>query len=149
MAGDGRNHFIDPKSGFDYSWDTNHTTEESPGKSRTINHAGSTSRTTNTGLVKQQGDDGPLLIKLKGTMFKLTQVEYTIGFWQLCNSQTIYYKDFSGSEYEVIITSFVPVKKGVAKNPRDKVNAPLWIWEYSIDMEVVKVLSGEWVTVTP
>jgi hypothetical protein len=72
-----------------------------------------------------------------------------IAWWKLCETQTIYFKDFSGDEYEVIITEFLPVRERTIKNPRDYANAPYWFWKYDIAMEVIAIRSGTWAGVSP
>jgi len=66
----------------------------------------------------------------------------TCTFNALGRTQTIYLTDFSGAQYEVLITDFTPVRKRVVRNVHDPVNAPTWIWTYSITMDVVTIISG-------
>lgn len=141
-----RNRFTDPATNDTYDWQINHSEEESFGKTRNIEH---TAPTSGTGLVKQQSDDGPLVIKVKGVMLHKAQVQEFINWWKVTHSRTIYFKDFTGDEYEVLITSFLPLRKRTIRNPRDFANAPLWYWEYELEMEVITVRSGLWVGVTP
>lgn len=140
-----RNKFINPKNAAEYSWHVNHSEEAEFGKRRNISHGAK----TGTGLVKQQADDSPLILQLKGVIFHEAQYKEMIAWWQLCESQTIYFKDFSGDEYEVIITEFLPVREKTIKNPRDFANAPLWFWRYDLTMEVVTIRAGNWAGVTP
>jgi hypothetical protein len=140
-----RNRFTNPADGSFYDWQVNHSTEGSFGKSRQITES---ANTANTGLVKQQGDAQPLKMKLQGTIFHKKQVEEFVRFWQLCESQTIIFKDFTGDEYEVLILNFDPVRKRTVRNPRDAKNAPLWYWTYELEMEVIRVISGVWAGVT-
>lgn len=140
-----RNNFTDPATAKSYDWQINHTDEGQFGKTRQISES---ANTANTGLIKQQGDTGPLIIKVTGTILHKHQIEEFIDWYQLCENQTILFKDFAGEEYEVIITSFQPVRKRTVKNPRDFANAPLWYWTYELDMEVISVRSGVWSGVT-
>ena len=140
-----RNRFTDPATGSFYDWQVNHSTESSFGKTRQISES---ANTANTGLVKQQGDAQPLRMKLQGTILHLKQKEEFQRFWELCETQTIIFRDFTGAEYEVIITQFDPVRKRTVKNPRDFKNAPLWYWTYELEMEVIRVISGDWEGVT-
>lgn len=140
-----RNEFIDPATGQKYPWQVNHSTESAFGKSRQITES---ANTANTGLIKQQGDSQPLKMKLQGTIFHKKQHEEFAKYWQLCESQTIIFKDFTGDEYEVLIVSYEPVRKRTVRNPRDFANAPLWYWSYEMEMEVIRVISGTWAGVT-
>jgi hypothetical protein len=139
-----RNRFTNPADGTFYDWQVNHSDEGGFGKDRQIAYS---ANTANTGLIEQQGDATPLLIKLTGTIFHKHQIEEFIKFWKLCENQTVYFKDFAGEEYEVLITSFVPVRKRTVKNPRDFAHAPLWYWTYELELNVVRVISGLWVGV--
>lgn len=140
-----RNRFTNPANGSFYDWQVNHSTESAFGKSRQITES---ANTANTGLIKQQGDAQPLKMKLQGTIFHKHQLEEFVHFWQLCESQTIIFKDFTGDEYEVLIVSFDPIRKRTVRNPRDFANAPLWYWSYELEMEVIRVISGTWAGVT-
>jgi hypothetical protein len=62
--------------------------------------------------------------------------------WEaLCQTQTIYFTDFAGDKYEVVIDSFKPVRHA-GRNLRGGTEAPLWYWTYTIGMTVVRVISG-------
>lgn len=140
-----RNRFTNPSNGSFYDWQVNHSTESAFGKSRQITES---ANTANTGLIKQQGDSAPLRMKLQGTIFHKAQHEEFVKYWQLCESQTIIFKDFTGDEYEVLIVSYDPVRKRTVRNPRDFANAPLWYWTYEMELEVIRVISGTWAGVT-
>lgn len=138
--------FVNPSNSTEYVWPINHSEEDSVGKRRNIQESANTG---NTGLVKQQGDQVPLVLKYTGTILKKSQVAAFIEWFQLCDSQTIYFYDFAGDQYEVIITAFEPIRLRTIKNPKDQANAPFHYWHYSIEMEVIKVISGVWAGVTP
>lgn len=145
MAGP-RNRFTNPVNGAFYDWAINHREEEAFGKTRNIER---TAPTGNTGLVKQQGDDGPLLIKVKGTALRKSQVEQFIDWFKLTGSQTIHFKDFTGDEYEVVINSFLPQRLYTSGNMNDPANAPYHYYAYDMEMEVITIISGIWEGVTP
>lgn len=141
-----RNIFKNPSNGNEYSWPINHSEEDDFGKRRSIEHG---AKTNGTGLVRQQSDDGPIIIRLRGVIFHESQLQAMISWWKLCETQTIYFKDFQGNEYEVLITEFLPTRQRTIKNPRDFANAPYWFWRYEIAMEVVTIRAGDWSGVTP
>jgi hypothetical protein len=136
-----RNRFTNPANGDFYDWQINYSEEEEFGKTRSIEHG---ANTANTGLVKQQGDDSPLKISVNGVILHKAQLVEMIQWWKLCGTQTIYFKDFTDEEYEVLITSFRPTRHRTIHNPRDFANAPLWYWRYVLEMEVVTIRSGVW-----
>lgn len=136
-----RNEFENPSNSEKYPWPINHSEEEETGKERTVEHG---ANTASTGLVKQQADDQPLTFRFSGTVLKKEQLTEFIRWFNLCKTQTIYFHDFAGESFEVIITAFKPQRKRTVKNPRDYANAPLWYWHYTIEMEVVRVIDGVW-----
>ncbi len=137
------NKFTDPKTAKAYNWPVNHSEEGEAGVARSVTHG---ARSGN-GLVSQQADDQPLVLKYTGTIFHLAQVQEMLAWYLLCRTQTIYFTDFAGEEFEVIVTAFRPVRKRTLRNPRDFANAPLWYWSYEIEMEVVAARKGIWVGV--
>lgn len=140
-----QNRFQNPANSATYVWPKNHSDEEGSGKTRTID------RTANTGVVgavKQQGDDGPLILRWKGTILLRTQLQAMWFWYNLCKSQTIYLRDFDGQEYEGQITSFVPQRHRTLRNPRDT-SAPLHYWTYDFEFEVYRVIAGDLVGVMP
>lgn len=134
------NEFINPVTAAVYQWPVNHSSEGEAGLSRSITLG---ANTANTGLVRQQGDDQPLTFTLTGTIFQTAQLEAFIDWYILCKTQTIYFKKYSGDEFEVIITEFKPTEKKTLHNPKDS-EAPLWYWEYTMTIEVVTVRKGVW-----
>lgn len=134
------NQFIDPAGvRTTYSWPLNHEKEEKGGKQRNVT---STAPTGNVGLVREVNEVGPLTITWKGKVFTKAQVTEMWRWFQLCNSQTIFIRDFSGEEYEVLIEDFDPVKVAVARNLHDQANAPTWIWEYTFSFTVLGIRAG-------
>lgn len=141
-----RNKFIDPAGNrTTYNWSINHSEEDEFGKVRNIEHA---ANTANTGLVKQQSDDSPMLIRVRGVVLHKAQIEEMIAWWDLSETQTIYFEDFTEDSYEVIITAFRPTRHRTIKNPRDYANAPYWFWRYEMEMEVVRFIDSIWEDVT-
>lgn len=140
-----RNIFTDPSGAkAAYSWPFNHSEESEGGKTRNITYG---ANTANTGFVRQQSDDAPIQFSFSGVILEQAHLEEMIGWYALCDSQTIYLTDFAGDEYEVIITSFKPVRERTIRNPRDYTNAPYWFWRYEITLDVVRVISGPWTAV--
>lgn len=141
-----RDKFTDPATGKSYEWGTGHAEEDPIGKTRAVSLSANTG---NTGLVKQQGDTTPLVLKYKGTIRHKHQLEEFWKWYELCETQTIHFTDFAGEEYEVIITNFLPQRKPTVHNPADFPNMPLWYYTYELSLEVISVISGVLVDVTP
>lgn len=135
------NRFTNPVTGGFYDWILNHNEEEASGLERTIEH---TAPTDGIGLIRQQGEEGPMVLQYRGSILQESQISTFRAWYNLCRSQTIYFRDFNGDEYEVLITSFKPQRKRVVRNPRDPVNAPMHTWTYEMSMEVLRVISGPW-----
>lgn len=141
-----RNTFTDPATGNTYQWLINHDEEEDGGKTRTINRAGLTS---NVGTVKQQGEDGPLMLRFRGTILDRSQYQAMWAWFELSRSQTIYFTDFDGQAFEVQITSFTPKRLRKARSPQRDPSTPLHYWQYGIEMEVYRVIAGDLIGVAP
>lgn len=123
-----------------YDWQVNHDEEDEFGRTRNIEHTATVAGATGD-IVRQQGDDSPAVIKLSGTILHEAQVTEFDAWMLRTRFETIHFRDFTGDEYEVIITSFLPKRVRTLKNPRDP-TAPLWYWKYSMEMDVIHVLSG-------
>lgn len=136
-----RNRFTNPATGAYYDWHINHDAEEAEGRTRNVEY---TARTGNVGLVHQQGDDAPLVLKYSGKILQAAQLASMIAYYNLCSTQTVIFTDAYGDSYEVIITAFQPRRLRAVKNPRDATN-PTRYWEYSIEMSVLRVIAGPWV----
>ena len=141
-----RDTFIDPLTGFEWVWEVGHEEEDSVGKARPVTHS---ANTANTGLIRQQGDVGPLVLKYGGKILHLKQYKEMWRFYQLCETQTIIYKDYFGEEFEVVITDFEPQRFPTVRNPKDFANMPLHYYKYTITMEVVQVRAGNLVALSP
>lgn len=139
------NKFINPATGAEYPWAINHSTEDQSGRARQITRSAPTG--TATGLGRQQGDDSPRVLTYKGVILTKAQFDEMIAWWGLCNEQTIYFEDFTGARSEVIITNFNPTRRGVMRNHKDLINMPLWVYDYTIEMEVIRELTGPWASV--
>lgn len=135
-----RNRFTNPANGDFYDWILNHTDEEAFGKARNITESAPTG---NVGLVKQQGSDGPLVKTLSGTILDRSQYKAMWEWFVLSGSQTIYFTDFDGQQFEVQITSFLPqLKRKLTSASRDP-SMPNSYWSYTIAMEVYGLIAGD------
>ena len=103
-------------------------------------------QTDNIGLIPQQGSATPLILQWTGSFFDPAQLSAFLAWWQLCESQSVYLTDFSGDEYEVLITDFVPQRKIAMRNPRFP--DLTWTWDYTITFRVLRAISGPWVGVS-
>jgi hypothetical protein len=141
-----RDKFTNPANGESYEFDIGHSAEEPTSKTRQITNS---ANTANTGLIPQQGAAAPLILKYSGTILKADQHKEMWRWYELCETQTIYFTDYAGNQYEVMITDFAPKRQPTVRNPRDFANAPLHYWTYTISMQVIQVRSGELEGVTP
>jgi hypothetical protein len=67
-----------------------------------------------------------------------------LAWYTKCETRSIYFTDFAGDSYEVLITAFHPKRLRTMRNPRDP-GARLWYWTYTIEMMVLAVRSGAWI----
>lgn len=140
------NRFIDPVTATVYDWPVNHNEEDETGKRRNFDRGAPTARPGNSGvgLIRHQSADEPLVLRWRGRILHQSQFAQMIGWWKLCETQSIHVRDFTLAEYEVVIASFTYQRKGVVRNAKDPVNAPLWVWDYTLEMEVLTFVGGEY-----
>lgn len=132
-----RNVFTNPANGQTWAWPINHSAEQEVGRDRGVTFE---ANSANTGLVKQQGALAPLVLRYEGTILDPAQLQAMLAWQALCETQTIYFTDFAGDSYEVLITSFRPTRKRTLRNPRHP--ELLHYWTYSIELTVVRILAG-------
>lgn len=142
----GRNQFIDPRGVVPtYAWQVNHDTEDQFGRERQVT---TSAPTGNVGLVRQQGEDSPLVISLSGSILHAAQHAAMRRYFDLSRGQTVIFTDFAGDSYEVLVTSFKPTRQRTIRNPRDS-SIELHYWHYTLDMQVIRVISGPWAGTAP
>jgi hypothetical protein len=141
-----RDRFTNPATGTFYDWPLNHDEEDESGKARNITR---TAPTGSVGLIKQQGDDGPLLLHLKGKILKRAQLAAFWSWFELSRTQTIYFRDFDNQQYEVQITSFAPQRHRKLSFPSPGNDPSTHYWTYSMELEVYRVISGDLAGITP
>lgn len=137
-----QNRFSDPATGATYDWHTNHnpTGEELTGKNRAIAR---TPNTSTTGVVLTQGDDGSYSIRLSGQMDMRAQLRAFWHWYELTKTQSIYFRDFDGQVFEVIIDTLQTKRVGkLGPSGRDP-SVPHHYWEYTIGMTVIDFISGD------
>lgn len=117
-----------------YEFHINHSDEDAQEKKRNIE---TTAPTTGVGFVRQQGAASPETLRYSGTILHKAQKDAMDAWFDLCENQTVFFRDFTGREMEVEILSFNPVRKRAAGNPQDPVNAPLHYWTYTLEMQVI------------
>lgn len=137
-----QNRFTNPATGTFYDWHVNHDPEgeEMAGKARQITRS---ANTANSGVVLQQGDDGSYVIKLSGKIDMRAQYSAMWAWYRLCRTQTIYFRDFDGQSFEVTISSFQTKRRGKLGPSGRDASVPHHYWEYSIEMTVVRFISGD------
>ncbi len=131
-----------PVNAQSYSWPINPSEEEQVVRRRNMESSGNTA---GTDVVVQQG--APETRRLAGTGRILTQaMKNTLESWYLlCETQSVYLTDDTGSQCEGIITEFSTTRKRVGMNRRDMANAPHHIWEYRFEFLIIRGISGRWV----
>lgn len=140
-----RDRFINPRTGAIYDFTINHNEEDQFGRARNIE---ASAPTGDGPLTLQQGDDEPMVIVLKGKILDAAQHAQFISWMALGRTQTIYYRDAFGEEFEVLPTSYMPKRNRVAANPRDP-SIPWHIYEYEMRLHVIAFRAGPWVGTQP
>ena len=128
-----RERFRDGASSLaDYEFDINHHEEDGTGQTRNITR---TAPTSGVGFVRQQGDRSPPTFKFLGTIMKQSQFDAMQAYFEACDNRTVFFRDYLGDEYEVIITVFDTTRQAVLRNSRDP--SIRHIWKYRLEMEIV------------
>lgn len=141
----GRVQLIDPAGALaTYSWDVNYNTEDGFNARRELEV---TPNTAGTGFIVQQGADQPMAISFSGKFTKPDQHRQFIAYYAKCKFQSIYFRDFETQLYEVMMTAYLPKRTRAARNPRGGEQAKFHYYEYSMEMTVLRVISGDWVGV--
>lgn len=128
------NRFENPANGVVWEWPINHEEEEPGGRLRDFDFEANTS---NVGLVVQQGDLQPDVLRFTGTILTQAQLDMFALWHAIGESQSVYFYDFAGDGFEVLIAKFQPRRVRAALNPRDLANAPRHFWKYTIEMVVL------------
>lgn len=115
-----------------YDFDINHREEQGTGLNRNVTR---TAPTSGVGFVRQQGAGNPAIFRFSGTILKQAHYAAIRAYYDACESRTVFFKDYTGTEYEVLITGFDTTRVAVAKNPREP--GLMHIWKYTLEMEVV------------
>jgi hypothetical protein len=124
--------FTNPRTSATYTWPANPVSEQAAAKERSIER---TSNTGNVGAVKQQGDDGPIILGWQVNVLS-TAAETVLWQWyMLCKTQTIYLTDWQGEQVEGQITSLSRERQV------SPLNAGPWA-VYALQFEVYAFRSG-------
>jgi hypothetical protein len=129
-----RQQFRDPLAVLaPYVFEVNHSEEEAAERKRNIER---TAPSAGVGFVRQQGEDSPQLFRFTGTILTQSQKDAMDAYYEASQSRTIFFRDFTDVEYEVLFTDWNPTRKRAARNTRDPVNF-LHYWTYSMELEVI------------
>lgn len=115
-----------------YSFSVNHNEEEPDEQTRNVNRQ---AVTTGPRFVLQQGEPSPHVLRYSGSILTLEQLGAMQAYYDACATRTVFFRDVSGVEYEVLILRFAPQRKPVLYNAREPTMR--WIWTYQLDMEVI------------
>lgn len=139
----GRCKLIDPSPGGlgTYDWQVNYNEEGEFGRARNLDV---TTTTNGAVMIVQQGEDDPLKISVQGTILHANQHNEFVGYFKKSKLQSLIFQDFEGHQYEVMLESYKPKRLRTIRNPRDP-SIPLHYYTYSMDMLVLRVISGPWV----
>jgi hypothetical protein len=134
--------FIDPAGLVPtYTWQVNpgyQDITQPAGKQRQIDRVALSS---NIGAVRQQGDDGDIVLHWEPLIYHASQETALWQFYQLSKKQSIYLVDFNGEKYEGQITTCQRQQIGALAGPGD-INTRLFYCKYVFEFDVWQVLSG-------
>lgn len=142
------NRFTDPLTGAFWDWNINHNDETGTaakgGGQGGLERNYTISAPVSGGIhIRQEGAPDPLSFSWKGTALTRAQHQQFLAWYKLCDTQTLYLRDFSGDEYEVVITAYIWSRKPVAQNRNDMTNASTWVYDFQIDLDVIAARAGD------
>lgn len=127
--------FRDPTGALaSYVFDINHDEEQGFNFDRSVEK---TATTTGPEFVMQQGlaaQRGTL--NYSGKILNASQYAAMLTYFQACETRTVFFREFTGVEYEVLITRFNPKRVRTMANQRDP-TMPFNYYTYDIEMEIV------------
>lgn len=115
-----------------YTFQVNHSEEQTNDQGRTIERQ---AVTTGPRFVLQQGEATPRTFKFSGTIFLQAQLDAMQSYFDACSTRTVFFRDYTDVEFEVIVTRFDYQRKRTLRNPRDSTLQHYWI--YNLEMEVI------------
>jgi hypothetical protein len=124
-----------------YSWYVNYQEESGFGGRRDLEIS---ANTAGTGVIIQQGGEQPVMISLTGKFPTKAQHQAFIAFFRRCQVTTVHFVDFEDQRYEVIITAYDGRRVRAARNLRGGNDAKLHYYEYTMEMQVLRTISGDW-----
>jgi hypothetical protein len=118
--------FTNPITAGTYTWEVNPSADnEQPlSKARQITR---TSNTADVGAVKQQGDDGPLILDWQINVPTRAMATALWEWYVLCRTQTIYVTDWDSDEYEGQLI-FVSRARKVGNPPYSVCETQFEVW---------------------
>lgn len=143
------NVFVDPTNGYTYRWEINHN-DESGGGNKSGSSGGLqrnltiSAPTSNNLHIRQQAASDPFSYSWKGQFNTRAQHQEFLKWWKMCDSHSIILEDFSGDISEVLIVGYVATRKATILNRADMTFAPLWIYEFQMDLDVINWISGDY-----
>ena len=143
------NQFIDPTTGETWTWPINQNDEtgaasKAGGQGGVARNLTISAPTSGGPHIRQEGAPDPLSFSWKGTALTRLQHQKFLYWFAKCDHHSIILQDFSGDRFEVFITAYIPVRKPVVQNRNDMTNAPLWIYDYQIDLDVIAAIAGDY-----
>lgn len=129
-----KNRFLNPANGAVYTWHINHgwDGEERSGVELPVTWSASTGGAP----LPQYGEQQPQTLTLKGTILHRAQHEAFQVWATVSQSQSIYFRDFDMTEFEVVINRYQWTRVGVSSNPADP-TMPLNIYRYEMLLTVL------------
>lgn len=136
---------IDPSGALGvYTWDVGYNEEGEFGQRRNLE---AIANTAGTGYVVQQGQDEPQAISVSGKFTTKAQHQQFIRFFKRGKLQSMIFEDFEGAQYEVLITAYLPKRMRASRNPRGGASAMYHYYSYTLEMMVLRVITGDWTLV--
>lgn len=133
--------FTDPKTAETYMWPVNPNPDAVTQPAQRQRNISRTSNTSNIGVVRQQGDDGPLIIHWEFNVYHRAHEEALWLWYERSRSQSIYLTDWDGDTYNGQIIALGRQQIGVLDGPFDA-HTRLFYAKYTFEFEVWTFVGG-------
>lgn len=116
----------------EYIFAVNHSEEDGEARTYDVRRTATTGGTT---FVRQVGESSPRVLRYSGVIFDPSQYDAMLDYFKASRTRTVFFREYTGEEHEVIVTGFNPMRVYTVRNPRHP--SLTHYWRYDIEMEVI------------
>lgn len=126
--------FINPATGWTWPWPVNYREVQRDSRSRRITELQPAAAPYKPATpIRQQGTATPRVRRLAGRLFDEESDAWFRAWERLSNAQTVYFRDFDGTTYEVKVNSYEARRVGVVRSAR---GGGRYVWDFTLELDV-------------